>query len=122
MLKYELYLDNDLSRFLLERALKNQRIGHYFFWYLRSEMHLADTQLRYGLLLEAYCRGCGGHMQVLQKQVDAIDQLLTIANDIKPKTVPKDNRAKLVQVRSSAMRWYRVIAHVFLLFMLLAAA
>lgn len=96
VLKYELYLDNDLSKFLLERALGNQRIGHFFFWYLRSEMHLADAQLRYGLLLEAYCRGCGGHMPVLQAQVDGLDQLVKIACEIKPKSVTKEKRVPMV--------------------------
>mmetsp|Transcript_17350 Transcript_17350/g.45281 ORF Transcript_17350/g.45281 Transcript_17350/m.45281 type:complete len:1034 (+) Transcript_17350:184-3285(+) len=97
VLKYELYLDNDLSKFLLERALRNQRIGHFFFWYLRSEMHLPDAQLRNGLLLEAYCRGCGGHMPVLQAQVEGLDQLVRIACDVKPKTVKKEDRVPVVQ-------------------------
>jgi hypothetical protein len=32
VLKYESHMDNDLTRFLLRRALKNQRVGHFFFW------------------------------------------------------------------------------------------
>lgn len=69
VLKYETYLDCPLARFLLKRALRSQRIGHFFFWYLKSEMHLPDVQLRFGLLLEAYCRGCGPHMAELSNQV-----------------------------------------------------
>lgn len=34
-LKHELYLDCDLVKFLLQRALNNQTIGHYLFWHLR---------------------------------------------------------------------------------------
>lgn len=34
-MKHELYLDCDLVKFLLHRALNNQKIGHYLFWYLR---------------------------------------------------------------------------------------
>lgn len=34
-LKHENYLACDLTEFLLRRALKNQRIGHYLFWHLR---------------------------------------------------------------------------------------
>lgn len=34
-IKHELYLDCDLVKFLLQRALNNQRIGHYLFWHLR---------------------------------------------------------------------------------------
>ncbi|OCT80750.1 hypothetical protein XELAEV_18027564mg [Xenopus laevis] len=35
VMKYEQYLDNHLVRFLLKRALVNQRIGHFFFWHLK---------------------------------------------------------------------------------------
>ena len=34
-LKYETYLDCDLSDFLLKRAIENRRIGHFLFWHLR---------------------------------------------------------------------------------------
>lgn len=34
-IKHELYLDCDLVKFLLQRALNNQKIGHYLFWHLR---------------------------------------------------------------------------------------
>lgn len=35
VLKYESYLDCDLTCFLLERALANKKIGHFLFWHLR---------------------------------------------------------------------------------------
>lgn len=35
VLKYESYLDCDLTTFLLERALSNSRIGHFLFWHLK---------------------------------------------------------------------------------------
>ena len=73
-LKHENYLFCDLAQFLLERALKNRRIGHFLFWYLRSEMHAASVSIRFGLLLEAYCRGSVEHMKLLQKQVLAFDK------------------------------------------------
>uniref|UniRef100_A0AAY4CDQ7 phosphatidylinositol-4,5-bisphosphate 3-kinase n=1 Tax=Denticeps clupeoides TaxID=299321 RepID=A0AAY4CDQ7_9TELE len=57
VLKYESYLDCDLTTFLLERALSNKNIGHFLFWHLRSEMHVSSASLRFGLILEAYCRG-----------------------------------------------------------------
>ena len=34
-LKFEMYLDTALGRFLLKRALLNKRIGHSLFWHLR---------------------------------------------------------------------------------------
>ena len=35
VLKYESYLDCELTKFLLDRALANRRIGHFLFWHLR---------------------------------------------------------------------------------------
>ena len=35
VLKYESYLDCELARFLIRKALKNQDIGHALFWHLR---------------------------------------------------------------------------------------
>lgn len=83
VLKYEPYHDCALSRFLLHRALKNPLIGHSFFWYLKSEMHVPEISERYGLLLEVYLRGCGGHMAELQKQNQVLKHLVRTANLIK---------------------------------------
>uniref|UniRef100_A0A8C4I7Z9 phosphatidylinositol-4,5-bisphosphate 3-kinase n=1 Tax=Dicentrarchus labrax TaxID=13489 RepID=A0A8C4I7Z9_DICLA len=38
VLKYESYLDCDLTTFLLERALSNWRIGHFLFWHLSERL------------------------------------------------------------------------------------
>lgn len=35
VLKYESYLDCELTKFLLDRALSNRKIGHFLFWHLR---------------------------------------------------------------------------------------
>ena len=51
-LKYESYLYCDLVHFLLERAYNNQRIGHFLFWLLRSEMHDPSVSVTFGLILE----------------------------------------------------------------------
>ncbi|XP_019519455.1 PREDICTED: phosphatidylinositol 4,5-bisphosphate 3-kinase catalytic subunit beta isoform [Hipposideros armiger] len=69
VLKYEPFLDCALSRFLLERALANRRIGQFLFWHLRSEVHIPAVSIQFGVILEAYCRGSVGHMKVLSKQV-----------------------------------------------------
>lgn len=72
MLKYELYHDSALSRFLLRRALRSREVGHALYWYLKSEMHVPTITERYGLLLEAYLRGCGSHRQELKKQEEVL--------------------------------------------------
>lgn len=74
-IKHESYLDCDLVSFVLERALRNQRIGHYFFWHLRSEMQTPSMQTRFGLLLEAYLKGCKPHVPLLRKQLQCLEKL-----------------------------------------------
>ncbi|RWS06961.1 phosphatidylinositol 4:5-bisphosphate 3-kinase catalytic subunit beta isoform-like isoform X1 [Dinothrombium tinctorium] len=74
-LKYESYLYSDLVLFLLERALKNQNIGHHLFWLLRSEMHESSVSVLFGLILEAYCRGASSHICILMKQMEALSKL-----------------------------------------------
>jgi phosphatidylinositol-4,5-bisphosphate 3-kinase len=83
VLKYEPYHDTALARFLLRRALNSKIIGHHFFWFLKSEIHVQEISERFGLLLEAYLRGCGSHRQQLATQ-DAFQQkFVHTANHIK---------------------------------------
>jgi phosphatidylinositol-4,5-bisphosphate 3-kinase len=59
-LKFESYHDSPLSRFLLERALRSPySIGHSFYWNLKAELHLPQTQERFGVVLEEYLAHCG---------------------------------------------------------------
>ncbi|KAH8241324.1 hypothetical protein KR032_008131 [Drosophila birchii] len=74
-IKHESYLASDLVVFLLERAMRNQRIGHYFFWHLRSEMQTPSIQMRFGLLLEVYLKGCKHHVPPLRKQLHMLEKL-----------------------------------------------
>eukprot|EP01114_Cavostelium_apophysatum_P016118 TRINITY_DN4532_c0_g2_i2.p1 TRINITY_DN4532_c0_g2~~TRINITY_DN4532_c0_g2_i2.p1 ORF type:complete len:1434 (+),score=438.70 TRINITY_DN4532_c0_g2_i2:87-4388(+) len=83
VLKYEPYHDSSLARFLLRRSLRNRRIGHSFFWYLKAEMHVSEISERFGLLIEAYLRGCGLHRAELKKQTGLLKDLVRIANHIK---------------------------------------
>lgn len=83
VLKYESYLDCDLTTFLLERALSNQRIGHFLFWHLRSEIHVSSVGLRFGLILEAYCRGNIHHIKLLTKQNEALSKMKALSDFVK---------------------------------------
>uniref|UniRef100_A0A3P9A3E6 phosphatidylinositol-4,5-bisphosphate 3-kinase n=1 Tax=Esox lucius TaxID=8010 RepID=A0A3P9A3E6_ESOLU len=83
VLKYESYLDCDLTTFLLERALANKRIGHFLFWHLRSEMHVSSVSLRFGLILEAYCRGNICHIKSLWKQNEALNKMKAVNDFVK---------------------------------------
>jgi len=82
-LKYEQYLDNPLSKLLLKRALLNRKIGHFFFWHLKSEMSSPSHIFRFGLLLEAFCRGLGPTLKDMNRQVEALDKLTKLTDSIK---------------------------------------
>lgn len=89
-LKHENYLSCELTEFLLRRALNNQRIGHFLFWHLRSEMHVGSVSVRFGLILEAYCRGSQEHMKALFKQMECLDKLGSACDQVKQR---KDRKA-----------------------------
>ncbi|XP_060098149.1 phosphatidylinositol 4,5-bisphosphate 3-kinase catalytic subunit beta isoform [Heteronotia binoei] len=93
VLKYEPFLDCALSRFLLEKALANRRIGQMLFWHLRSEVHIPAFSVQFGVILEAYCRGSVAHMKVLSKQVEALNKMKTLNSLIKLNAV-KQSKAK----------------------------
>ncbi|KAF7404673.1 hypothetical protein HZH66_003579 [Vespula vulgaris] len=82
----------DVSDEDLRRALNNQRIGHYLFWHLRSEMQVGSVSVRFGLILEAYCRGSQQHMRALFKQMECLDKLRCASEQVKQK---KDRKAAL---------------------------
>lgn len=91
-LKHENYLACPLTEFLLKRALNNRRIGHYLFWHLRSEMQVGSVSVRFGLILEAYCRGSQQHMRSLFKQLKCLDKLRSVSEQVKQK---KDRKTAL---------------------------
>ncbi|XP_075071085.1 phosphatidylinositol 4,5-bisphosphate 3-kinase catalytic subunit delta isoform-like isoform X2 [Mixophyes fleayi] len=78
MLKNKPYLYCELTRFLLERALMNRRIGHYLFWHLRSDMSDPLVALRFSIILEAYCSTNISHNSDLVKQVQALDKMKSL--------------------------------------------
>uniref|UniRef100_A0A8C1RVK0 phosphatidylinositol-4,5-bisphosphate 3-kinase n=1 Tax=Cyprinus carpio TaxID=7962 RepID=A0A8C1RVK0_CYPCA len=87
VLRYEPYYDCALSRFLLERAQSSRKIGHFLFWHLRSEMYMPAVSVHFALILEAYCRGCIPHIEVLKKQVEALSKLKAVNELIKFGTI-----------------------------------
>ncbi|XP_078374563.1 phosphatidylinositol 4,5-bisphosphate 3-kinase catalytic subunit beta isoform-like isoform X2 [Oculina patagonica] len=92
VLKYESYLDNDLAEFLLRRALKNQHFGHQLFWFLRAEMENPEVSVRFGLMLEAYCRGAPSHMKSLQRQAQALNKMKAVTELLQRMDKDKSNK------------------------------
>ncbi|CAL8405373.1 unnamed protein product [Arctogadus glacialis] len=83
--KFEPYHDSALVRFLLKRALRSKRTGHFLFWFLRSEIvQSLHYQQRYAVLLEAYLRGCGDAMLTdFHKQVEVTEALQKVTREMK---------------------------------------
>ena len=77
------------------------RIGHSFFWYLKSELSASNISERYTLLLEAYLLGCGGHLHELYKQTLLVDQLSGVSRLIKSR---KKNRHLILQEQLAAIK------------------
>jgi len=48
-------------------------------------MNNPSISLRFGILLEAYCRGIGGHLKGLLRQVEALDKLTKLTDVLKVK-------------------------------------
>lgn len=84
-LKVEPYHDSFLAQFLIQRALRSKRIGHFFFWYVRSEVAgCLYFRQRMAVILEAYLLGCGQAMlDSFIQQVQVVDELHQVALHIK---------------------------------------
>ncbi|XP_066527795.1 phosphatidylinositol 4,5-bisphosphate 3-kinase catalytic subunit gamma isoform isoform X2 [Hoplias malabaricus] len=84
-IKVEPYHDSCLARFLIQRALRSKRIGHFFFWYLRSEVEGCPFfRERMAVILEAYLLGCGEAMLTsFQRQVQVVKTLHDVAIKVK---------------------------------------
>uniref|UniRef100_F6PV08 Phosphatidylinositol 4-phosphate 3-kinase C2 domain-containing subunit alpha n=1 Tax=Monodelphis domestica TaxID=13616 RepID=F6PV08_MONDO len=83
-LKYEIYLDNSLVRFLLSRALGNIRIAHYLYWLLKDALHDAQFGVRYEHILGAFLSTGGrGLREELLKQTKLVQLLGGVAEKVR---------------------------------------
>lgn len=95
-IKHESYLYCDLVEFLLQRALNNQRIGHFLFWHLRSEIQVPSVQVRFSLILEAYLRSSKEHISILMRQLICLEKLRLGSEQVK-KVGKEKAKHKLVE-------------------------
>ena len=65
--------------------MQSKRIGHFFFWYVRSEVAGCPYfRQRMAVILEAYLLGCGQAMlDSFTQQVQAVEALQEVAKAIK---------------------------------------
>lgn len=45
-------------------------------------MHLPTVSVRFGLMLEAYCRGCGAYMKELSSQLTALNKMKQVTGSL----------------------------------------
>lgn len=99
VLKTEPYLENELARFLNNRALISPATGNLFFWYLKSECdELNDyhNTIRFRYLIERYLRGLTEErLSTLVRQVQGLDKLMNLAEALRDKA--KEDRLKFMQ-------------------------
>uniref|UniRef100_A0A183T374 Phosphatidylinositol-4-phosphate 3-kinase n=1 Tax=Schistocephalus solidus TaxID=70667 RepID=A0A183T374_SCHSO len=94
VLRTEAYMTNSLTCFLLQRALQCPTlIGLRLCWHLRAQIHNPDTRLRFGLLLDAFCRGCGLFVNLINDQVVALHRLTALGVAVKKLTDEEEQRA-----------------------------
>nr|AET63238.1 AGE-1 [Caenorhabditis remanei]AET63280.1 AGE-1 [Caenorhabditis remanei]AIT15685.1 AGE-1 [Caenorhabditis remanei]AIT15687.1 AGE-1 [Caenorhabditis remanei] len=89
-LKYEPRAQSEVGVMLLTRALSDYRIGHRLFWLLRAEIvrlgggdSTSEECRRISLLMEAYLRGNGEHINVILRQVQMVNSLTKISAIVK---------------------------------------
>lgn len=100
-IKHESYLYCDLVEFLLQRALNNQRIGHFLFWHLRSEIQVPSVQVRFSLILEAYLRSSREHISILMRQLVCLEKMRLGSEQVK-KVGKEKAKFKLMEFLNNA--------------------
>ena len=95
-LKYEMYHDNKLAIFLLKLSVAYPlTVGHIFFWSLRSEMHNANVQQRFGLYLQVFLSKIGPKLlKIYEQEIEFIDRMNIIAQIPKDKKITNKNQMK----------------------------
>ncbi|XP_059475620.1 phosphatidylinositol 4,5-bisphosphate 3-kinase catalytic subunit beta isoform [Neocloeon triangulifer] len=97
-LKHESYLYCDLAMLLVRKAILNKRIGHFFFWHLKSEMEVPNISVRFGLILESYCLGSLKLVPVFLKQLDWLMKLQYLEENVRLKPNKEKQRAALHEI------------------------
>lgn len=70
-----------LAEFLIRRALKNSRLGNFFYWYLKAESQ--DNPYLGQILASFKSRLLPEHKSILDDQILLIDSLNSICEDVK---------------------------------------
>ena len=95
-LRYEVNHDNELAKFLLEKAIKHPvTIGHSFYWLLKSQMYEQNFQQRYGLYLEIFLNKIGPNLTKIYYDEDILmtnlEQIASKQLEVKTRQKDKQN-------------------------------
>ena len=93
-LRYEINHDNELARFILDKAIKYPvTIGHSFYWILKSQMYEQNFQQRYGLYLEIFLNKIGPNLTKIFYDEDVLlNKLEEICETQKNKKLSKKDK------------------------------
>ena len=67
----------------MKKSLENPRIGHRFFWLLKSESSSWPGLIRVLAILEAFCRGLEPNLEALGRSTAMIRKMSEIADKVK---------------------------------------
>lgn len=88
-LKYELYDDSPLARFLLKRGLNEPKfLGHQLFWQLMSEAHISHIRHRFSILLVNFMYGTGSYTSEFLKGYKFTQDLVNLNHRIRRSNLP----------------------------------
>ena len=73
-------------------------------------MNNPSISLRFGILLEAYCRGIGGHLKGLIRQVEALEKLTKLTDALK---VKRDDPLKVKSISCQYKEVYSLLFFIF---------
>ena len=95
-LKYEIYHDSALARFLLHRALGCVRLMHYLFWYLKDKINEPQFGQRFQVIVGALLSICG---EAQKEEFTVQDELVTDLTEIaqKVKAARDSSRMNVLQ-------------------------
>ena len=77
-------------------------------------MHVPAVAVRFGLMLEAYCRGAPDHMILLSRQMEALNKLKVIVMNITRHSLFKTNDIYIyIEFRISCVCFHIILFFIF---------
>eukprot|EP00762_Andalucia_godoyi_P004690 ANDGO_03641.mRNA.1 Phosphatidylinositol 3-kinase 2 len=85
ILKFEPHFESALARFFVRRASEDLRLGQYFFWFLKSQIHEGESMLvRYQKILDNFLCQCSEDLlKEFANQESLVKDLVRIAELVK---------------------------------------